>query len=207
VRLIRSGLWNPTHKKGDDHMLTQKAKTHLLPGILAALVAVGLAWGAATKFTDLETTGTMTVGTTLDVTGATTLTGGLTQDGTATLNDDVTLGSAAKLIHTAPSEYVLHFSSSVSIASSYAVIKSSGAAITLSPANSLAILSTTTASAGERFVIRNSSNAVITFQDDGSLSTSGLALGAATRALGINDTLELIFTGTLWAELSFTNNQ
>lgn len=187
-------------------MLGKFSKAHLLNGILGTMVIVGLVWGAATKFTDLETSGTITVGSTLNVTGATTLTGATTVSGTITASDDVTLGSAAKLIQTAPSAFILHYTSSVPLGSSYAVITSSGNALTLSPANSLAILSTTTATTGERFLIRSATD-TITLQDDGSLASSGLALGAATRALGVDDTIELIFTGTKWVEVSFTNNQ
>ncbi len=47
---------------------------------------------------------------------------------------------------------------------------------------------------------------VVTFQDGGTLPSSNLQLGAATRAVGALDNLCLRFDGTEWVEISFTAN-
>ena len=47
---------------------------------------------------------------------------------------------------------------------------------------------------------------VITFQDGGTLPSSNLQLGAATRAVGALDNLCLRFDGAEWVEISFTAN-
>lgn len=195
--------------------MKERFKANSLAAILAIVACAGLLFAVgATKFTNLETSGTMVVGTTLSVTGATTNTGAATNNGAVTnnsttaFNDDVTFSSSTKKIDVpSASAFVLHFTSAIPIGSHYAVITTSGGALTLAPANTLAILSTTTATLGEKFTIRSSTTDVITFTDDGGLASSGLALGAATRALGKDDNLVLIFNGTVWVEHGFTNVQ
>jgi hypothetical protein len=149
---------------------------------------------------------------------STTVNGSVTASGAATFNGDVTLGdagsdavavngdvttgNAATLTFTPPSAYALHTSSTIPYVSVYEVIGSSGGAITLTGTPSLA---TSGVSAGA-FVVLRSTVASVTLQDSGTLPSSGLALGASTRALGVDDAIGLLFNGTEWVELFFANN-
>ena len=47
---------------------------------------------------------------------------------------------------------------------------------------------------------------IVTVQDQDTLASSNLQLGAASRAIGAKDVLTLIFDGTDWLEVSYANN-
>jgi len=65
-------------------------KGNLLAAAFGAIAFVSLAFGAYTKFTDLQTTGDLIVGDALTVSGATTLSGGISGATSLTGNTDVT---------------------------------------------------------------------------------------------------------------------
>ncbi len=58
--------------------------------------------------------------------------------------------------------------------------------------------------AGQEVILQGSGGGVA-FQDVGTLPGSALKLGAATRTLGTGDTLRLLYDGTNWLEVGFTN--
>jgi len=62
---------------------------------------------------------------------------------------------------------------------------------------------------GQLLILQGTSDAnTVTLQDEATLPTSGLALGAATRLLGAGDMLMLMWdsTNALWYEIAFANN-
>lgn len=93
-----------------------------------------------------------------------------------------------------------------------AVILASGSMVTLEATGNYTLTSTPTiASAlvtGQVLYIagRSDETSVVTLQDQDSLPNSNLQLGAATRAIGANDVLKLLFNGVDWLEVSYANN-
>lgn len=57
-------------------------------------------------------------------------------------------------------------------------------------------------------LIGTSDSYTVTYQDDGTLTGSGLSLGSTTRVLGLGDVLQLRFDGynQKWQEIGFNNN-
>lgn len=83
-------------------------------------------------------------------------------------------------------------------------VAGSGGAVTLTAAPTIA-----DGTEGQLLLICGTSDTnTLTVQDQGTLPSSNLQLGAATRLLGIGDRLLLEFDATdgVWYEVSFTNN-
>lgn len=90
------------------------------------------------------------------------------------------------------------------ISSSYTLgmIEGNGSSVTLSSTPSIL-----PADVGTILVLVGLSNSnSVTLQSDSVLSGSALFLGAATRTLGLGDTLMLLRATIGWVELSFSNN-
>ena len=73
----------------------RELKAYLLAGLFAVVASLGIGYTAATVMTDLQTTGTMTVGNTLTVSGVATFSDALTVTGVL----DSTAGLRAPSIH------------------------------------------------------------------------------------------------------------
>jgi hypothetical protein len=59
---------------------------------------------------------------------------------------------------------------------------------------------------GQRLTIEYTGANTVTLQRESALAGSTLRLGAATRALSQYDTIQLLWNGTYWLEISFTDN-
>jgi hypothetical protein len=104
-------------------------------------------------------------------------------------------------------------STTIPVLSSYETIISSGGNIKLT---STPTISTDTVAGGATaipdgwiLVLTSTATQTITFQDEGTLTGSNLALGAATRAISKTKTLTLQWNAALgrWLELAYGNNQ
>lgn len=84
----------------------------------------------------------------------------------------------------------------------YSVLYTTGSGVTL---NSTPTISTATAREGDRIQFQGFTSSV-TFQSELTLPGSALRLGAATRALGKNDTISFVFRAGFWREEYFANN-
>lgn len=103
----------------------------------------------------------------------------------------------------------LYISSSIPFTSEYESVIGSNTAITLT---SIPSISTGPASGGcfttPQYLVLTSSFTTVTLQSNGTLSGSGLKLGAATRAIAPNNVLSLAFNPDtcVWMEESFSAN-
>lgn len=102
----------------------------------------------------------------------------------------------------------VHISStgiSIAVAKSYVIITSTGGPLNMTATPNI---STATARNGDQLCVM-SSTASITINDRLSLVNTGVALGAATRTLGVNDNICFTFVASTgaWVERSFTNVQ
>lgn len=80
-------------------------------------------------------------------------------------------------------------------------VQGNGAAVTITAAPSIA-----DGEEGDIIEIQGqSSSNTVTYQDQGTLASSNLRLGATTRLLGARDTLVLRYDGADWIEISFNN--
>lgn len=125
--------------------------------------------------------------------GATTLTGATTQTGTLT--------SAGKIVKTPVAHAALSVTTQVSLTSAFMIVASSGGAV-ISTAAPLISTATATNPNGTTCILMGSSDTDIPTVID----SATFALGAATRALGVGDILELIIYNGIWYEVGFTNN-
>lgn len=76
-------------------MTGKESRAYLLAAVMGVVALGSLGWTAATVYTDLQTTGTMTIGSNLTVSGTSTLTGAVS--GTGDLSSGTSL-TAPKLI-------------------------------------------------------------------------------------------------------------
>jgi hypothetical protein len=171
-------------------------KKYLL-AFLVAFVSVEVVYAAATKFTDLTVTGTLTAATSAT-------SGNQTVTGNSTVTGDRAV--AGRNVITPTSMTGVTVSSSVPAAASYYILTSTSGALvmTATPA-----VSTTTATNGQTMILRGvSASNTFTLQDQGTLSGSLLELGASTRVISDKKVLSLIYDSTLgeWLEQSYGNN-
>jgi len=83
--------------------------------------------------------------------------------------------------------------------------------VVLNPDGDYTLTSTPTIADGETGQIlyitcANAEAHTVTIQDQDTLGSSNLQLGANTRAISGKDVLQLMFDGTDWIEVSFANN-
>ncbi|MBI4600109.1 hypothetical protein HY732_04275 [Candidatus Uhrbacteria bacterium] len=102
-------------------------------------------------------------------------------------------------------------SSTQSITAVSNTISANAAMIVLDPSADLTLTSAPTianGSTGQIIYITagNSETNTVTLQDQDTLASSNLQLGAATRAISGKDVLVLMFDGTDWIEISYANN-
>lgn len=171
-------------------------KKYLL-ALLIGVAAVSVSHAAATKFTDLTVTGTLTT-----VTSATT--GNQTVTGNSTVTGDRTV--AGRNVITPTSMTGVTVSSSVPAAASYYILTSTSGALIMAATPAI---STTTATNGQTMILRGvSASNTFTLQDQGTLSGSLIELGAATRVISDKKVLFLLYDSTLgeWLEQSYGNN-
>ena len=128
-------------------------------------------------------------------------------DGTAYI-DTLSVGAItlAKQTTVTPS-YVAGITTStivLPVSSGYVVVASTGGDVAINTVGTAPTISTTTYSAGTYLIISSTStDQGVTFTEG---ATECLYLGAATRTVGLSDTLMLMFDGYFWVELSFTEN-
>ena len=160
------------------------ASLALVAILLIVMTAPTWAQSAATRFSRLIISQTLTSVGTTTLTGAVTTGADLTVGDDATVTDDLT---TAGLILGAQTGIVVANDTVVTPTGSYQPISSAGtvgtASITIQPA-------------GFELTLVNTANQTITFTDTGTLKLSGNA------ALGQYDVLRLISDGTNWLQIS-----
>lgn len=152
--------------------------------LLAVMTAPTWAQSAATRFSRLIVSQTLTSVGTTTLTGAVTTGADLTVGDDAIVTDDLT---TANLILGAQTGIVVANDTVVAPTGSYQPISAAGAVGTAS---------ITVGTAGSELVLVNTSSNTITFTDTGTLKLSGNA------ALGQYDALRLISDGTNWIQVS-----
>lgn len=143
-----------------------------------------------------------TIGAATPSTGAFTT---LAASGAATLNGNLTMSAASKTFLTSSAIQSLLAATAVNPNASKIRVVGNGGAVTLVATPTI----TSPAADGQHLIIMGTSDAnAVTLQRESALAGSLLRLGAATRVLGLYDTLELLWDSTLgaWVEVGFTDN-
>lgn len=96
---------------------------------------------------------------------------------------------------------VLFTTNTITVTDNYMLLDASGT-LKLESTPSISVLNIST---GAVVILTGSSN-VVTLQDNDTLAGSKLELGASTRDVGTNDILELLFLGSTWVEIGYTDN-
>lgn len=146
--------------------------------------------------------GNVTAQGTLATTGASTFTGNVTHTG-ATIYTPTSVVAITSVTTISPTSTYLIVASTASNATVTCGASTFGA---LGSTSAAPCISTSAATAGQYLVITaTQTNATVTFSSG---TASGMDLGAATRVIGTNKTLSLIFNGTtsVWTEVGYGNN-
>ncbi len=128
-------------------------------------------------------------------------------DGTNTLmsiTDTGTLGTlttTGKRVATPVTHAALSATTQITLTSAFTVISSSGGAVTNTAAPLISTATATNPNGTRAMLIGSSDTDIPTLSD-----SACFALGAATRAMGVGDILELIIYNGIWYEVGFTNN-
>ena len=117
--------------------------------------------------------------------------------------------SADNIIHAAKT--TLSPSATQTIAAVGNTILANASMIVLDPSSDLTLTSAPTIANGTtgQIIVLTCGNAeanTVTIQDQGTLASSNLQLGATTRAITASKTLTLIFDGSDWLEIAYGNN-